>query len=119
MCEPLNGTMQCNTQSCVVACQVGDWGSWGSCSSSCGGGVHTRMRNITVQELNGGGACPALEDVEACDYGHCAAPPCSTSQWSNWGTCSAPCGGGTTTRSRNWVITQHTVDTGTVDCRRH
>jgi Thrombospondin type 1 domain. len=70
-------TLDCNTQACPVDCQVSDWGD---CSKDCGGGSHTRT--ITTQPLNGGTACPILE--EACNTQACPVD----CQVSDWGPCS-------------------------------
>jgi hypothetical protein len=99
-CPPLTESEPCNTQSCdPVDCAVSDWGDWGACSKSCGGGVHTRKRTVVTQPANGGKACPDLSETEACNIQPCPVD-CVPSKWSDWSECSKACGGGTRTRTR-------------------
>jgi len=54
-----------------VDCVVSDWGPYGACSASCGGGTQTRTRTITTPASNGGAACPALSQSQACNVQAC------------------------------------------------
>lgn len=90
-----------------VDCQWGAWTPWTACTSSCGGGQRTRMRDIAVHKYGYGEACRALTKSEAAG---CNTQPCSWqvpcidgkwSLWSAWGLCSASCGGGLYWRSRS------------------
>lgn len=79
---------QCNTVDCPVDCVVGDWASWGTCSSTCGGGVQTRTRPMT-QPLNGGEACPTDgSEQQGCNTQACSTNLCTNgiapSQASGW-----------------------------------
>lgn len=87
-----------------VDCEVGAWSAWGACSETCGGGTQTRTRAILTPPANGGAACPALSEAQACNTQPCEGEPsvdCVVDVWSAWGACSAPCGGGTQTRTRS------------------
>ena len=67
----------------------------------CGGGTQSRTRTVTTPAANGGTACPALTDSQACNTTACAVPvDCAVSAWSQWTSCSAMCGGGTQSRTR-------------------
>jgi hypothetical protein len=59
----------------IVNCQVSNWASWSGCSNTCGGGIQTRSRSIITQPANGGAACPALTESQACNTQACSAPP--------------------------------------------
>ena len=95
-----NGVCQALQQ--PVDCQVSDFSAWSACSATCGGGVRTRTRSITQAPQNGGAACPALVQTEACNNQPCAVD-CQMSDWSAWSACSAQCGGGTQTRTRSII----------------
>lgn len=45
-----------------VNCAVSAWSAWSQCTS----GQQTRSRTITTQPANGGTACPALTETQAC-----------------------------------------------------
>lgn len=46
----------CNVEPCALDCQYDEWQPFTECTSSCGGGVHTTMRNYT-EAMHGGTAC--------------------------------------------------------------
>jgi len=50
----------------VLDCEVSDWSSWSTCSSSCGAGTSNRHRTVTRPESNGGVSCPDLHQAKAC-----------------------------------------------------
>jgi len=51
----------------VKHCQVSNtWSAWSRCSTKCGGGNRKRVRTGDVQPKNGGRACPATTETEAC-----------------------------------------------------
>jgi hypothetical protein len=50
----------------------------------------------------GGAECPPLEETRACNEQPCPVD-CVVSEWSEWSECSAPCGGGTQSRTRTIV----------------
>merc|ERR1711871_80299 len=41
-CPPMTQTDGCNTDACPQDCVMEPWGSWSTCTNSCGGGRHTR-----------------------------------------------------------------------------
>lgn len=81
-------------------------GSWGSCSKPCGGGQKTR----NVQCVDGTGQ-PVAEskctNPKPARSQQCNTQMCASYAWKtgSWGSCSAPCGGGTQTRMVQCVDT--------------
>ena len=80
-------------------CEVSEWNNWSECSATCGGGMQTRFRLVKKQAENGGKVCPSLTESRTCNTQSCSVD-CEVSDWSEWSTCSATCGGGIQTRSR-------------------
>ena len=110
-------TQDCNKHGCPVAVDGGwsDFGPWSECSADCGGGVQTRTRTCTNPAPANGGADCVGDDTETqlCNTFVCS----EDGGWSDfgaWSECSADCGGGTQTRSRN--CTNPTPDIGGADC---
>jgi hypothetical protein len=72
------------------------------CNSGNGGGIQGRSRTVRVQPAFGGKACPSLSEERRC-HTHTCAQDCEVSDWSSWGACSANCGGGEQTQTRQIV----------------
>ena len=87
-CPALNRTKACSTVPCPTPaptaaptpkptpmeprnCLLYQWGSWGACSASCGGGSRTRSRRVRVQPNILGTKCPALLQHRACNDVSC------------------------------------------------
>jgi hypothetical protein len=87
----------CNTKCCPVDCEVSNFGPWGQCSTSCGGGIQTRSSVVITPPSCGGRACPYLVEQQPCNTDRCV---CQVSDWSEFTPCSAKCGGGTQTATR-------------------
>lgn len=78
-CPFTNGQTQsqsCNTGACAVNC-VGAWGSFGSCSATCGGGTQTQTYAITTPASGGGTACSAT-------HGQVQSQSCNTQACATW-----------------------------------
>ena len=55
-----------------MACTWAEWGVWGSCSRSCGGGIKQRIRTTSQEALHGGAVCSG----EPTGIAGCNAEPC-------------------------------------------
>ena len=63
-CPFTTETQACNSRPCMVDCQLSAWGSWSSCSASCGTGSHHRSRSVEVAAAHGGKGCdPLLQSI--------------------------------------------------------
>ncbi|XP_048843123.1 thrombospondin-2 [Brienomyrus brachyistius] len=77
------------------------WSPWSSCSVTCGEGQVTRIRHCNApMPQRGGKDCQGTgRETQSCQ-----ADPCPIDggwgPWSPWATCSATCGGGLKSRSR-------------------
>lgn len=101
-CEPERRCIPCTVSTgCVVDCLISAFGPPSPCSVTCGIGSQTATATIVRPPANGGAACPSLTQVTSCNAGPCpVSQDCVWNDWSAWSTCSAPCGGGTRTRTR-------------------
>ena len=113
--ETTHETQDCGGGLCVCSLTSTTWTEWGACAVTCGGGVVTRSRMIVAsseglclreslrqQDSCNTDPCPILAR-EDCSGGLCS---CSVSptQWTEWSECSAICGPGLMTRSRDILI---------------
>ncbi|XP_077968014.1 uncharacterized protein LOC120327058 isoform X2 [Styela clava] len=97
---PSTETRSCNGQCCPVDCAWAQWGTWGTCSSSCGGGMQFRGRGYSISSSCGGKSCPGvITESRTCNE-NCCPVNCHWENWSEWGVCSLSCGGGLQSRSR-------------------
>ena len=55
--ETLEEVEECNTEVCVIDCQLGEWSGWSECSEECGGGRQERERTVVREAENGGESC--------------------------------------------------------------
>ncbi|XP_023932371.1 uncharacterized protein LOC106151767 isoform X2 [Lingula anatina] len=79
----------------------GIWGSWSSCSLSCGQGLRSRTRLCVYPVPAGTGKpCPGADrQTEFCFPGQCPVDG-AWSVWTHWSTCSKTCDQGNKTRHR-------------------
>lgn len=74
-----------------VNCELGPMSEYGVCSASCGGGQHSRSRQIVSEAKNGGQACDSiLKETSECNTQpcpQCQPRDCTWSDWSSWGAC--------------------------------
>ncbi|XP_058944976.2 coadhesin-like [Pocillopora verrucosa] len=101
---PADQRQQCNPDPCPIDGNYTKWSEWSECNVICGGGVHSRSRTCTnPPPKNGGNNCEGLgpaNDTQACNPDPCPIDG-NFSEWSEWSDCSATCGGGLQTRTRN------------------
>ncbi|CAE7454323.1 Hmcn1 [Symbiodinium sp. CCMP2456] len=104
-------TKTCNEQECPVDCELGSWTAWNGCEPYCEGS-QTRQRNVTRKAAFGGKSCNTLATEEPDFAGGvtkqirqcsnpCGPQDCLWSNWTDWGECSASCGGGIQSRDRH------------------
>jgi len=96
----LSEEQQCTEPACPIDGNFLQWGTWSECSSSCGDGTQEKHRDCTEPQ-NGGSPC--LESGKT-QTQVCTGTMCPTdavmSEWSDWGSCSQTCGGGSQARLR-------------------
>lgn len=94
-------SLECNTFPCPVDGQWSQWGMYGKCSVTCGGGFKYRSRKCdNPAPASGGKNCqgPSFQSV-VCKTKACPVDG-KWSSWSKYGGCSVTCGGGSQYRSR-------------------
>ena len=96
----------CNTQGCCDSTydSYGEYGSWSACTKKCGSGTRTRTRIITKKSYYDGSNCGTRPDTqtESCNaQGCCSQTYTQYGPYWGWSACTASCGGGTQTNSRN------------------
>ncbi|XP_078322967.1 coadhesin-like [Crassostrea virginica] len=104
-CSSLGSTSSstsCNTHNCPIHGNWAAWGSWGSCTVTCGGGTKGRNRTCTdpAPQYLGNDCAGSASSSTTCNTHHCPIDG-SWASWASWGTCTVTCGGGIQTRSRN------------------
>ncbi|CAD7956383.1 unnamed protein product [Amoebophrya sp. A25] len=101
-------TRPCNEDACKepVDCVLAEWSYWTSCSATCGGGQKYRTRDVSAAAEAGGKPCEgSLKEVESCASDPCIEPvDCVWGEWTEYGACSATCGGGQKTRDREIAV---------------
>jgi hypothetical protein len=91
---------------------VGSFGAFDSCSAPCGGGTQSRTYTIQTNAEKLGARCPHINGY--IDTQNCNTQPCPINCAGSFGafdTCSAPCGGGT--QSRTYTIQTNAEHGGT------
>ncbi|XP_028347238.1 A disintegrin and metalloproteinase with thrombospondin motifs 20 isoform X8 [Physeter macrocephalus] len=71
-------------------------GPWGSCSSSCAGGIQRRV--VVCQDENGRSASYCNAASKPPESKHCDSGPCPRWSYGSWGECTQTCGGGIKSR---------------------
>lgn len=68
----------CNTQKCPIDCKWGPWSEFDTCTRTCGGGMHARIREIAQKARYGGDECTGeAQEMEGCNMQAC--PICKDS----------------------------------------
>lgn len=87
---PLKETMPCWLSGMRNACEVGVWGEWSGCATTCGEASKTRKRHILTPATSGGLGCvDALEEIAscglpACGFNQVTASNCILNTWTPW-----------------------------------
>lgn len=92
----------CRAEPCPIDCDIGDWGAWGACDLSCGGGNSKRTRDIYTNHDHGGVRCGDTEDNRPCAEEACARD-CEIGEYSAFGECDQTCGSGMRVKSREII----------------
>jgi hypothetical protein len=94
----------CNMQPCPIDCVVGEWSEYGMCSSPCGGGIMTRIRQPLTDSEHGGEPCGDLSEALECNVFACDRPCELDPEWSEWTACSKECDSGITFHSKGVMV---------------
>ncbi|XP_033738097.1 SCO-spondin-like isoform X2 [Pecten maximus] len=97
---PSNNSQDCFPRPCPVAGVWENWGSWGMCNVTCGGGEQMRLRDCDGPFYGGDDCQGTNEDFQACNTHECPID-CIWLDWSDWDDCSVTCGGGNHSRYRD------------------
>lgn len=90
----------CSEIACPQDCLWSDWGAWGNCSKSCGGGNQSRYRYVTQIALGDGTNCSGeARDLQKSNEEACT-KDCEFMDWEDWSECSMSCGIGNRSRTR-------------------
>jgi len=96
---PLAEAESCKSRrACIMTdCKWGKWSEWGSCSKSCGNGVHVRHRGIDGLPTQGGKECSPndMSEMKSCNNFTCDV--CVDGRWGHW---------------NEWTSCSHTCDEG-------
>jgi hypothetical protein len=71
-------------------CEMSEFGLWTTCTRSCGGGTHSRAREV-VAAVNIQHKCGARVQSGGCATFHCPVD-CVVTRLTKWGYCTATCG---------------------------
>ncbi|XP_060594504.1 MAM and LDL-receptor class A domain-containing protein 1-like [Ruditapes philippinarum] len=89
-------TLLCHTNTCPDSGHWLEWGSWSSCSHTCGFSTSHRTRNCSSSTCSAGQSHQTL----LCHMNACSVNG-GWSHWSTWSKCSTSCDLGTLTRARS------------------
>lgn len=89
-CNDLTDDQVCGSIACPVDCELSPIGShtWSDCSATCGSGLRTLTRAVTVNATFGGAQCGPNRITQSCSTGNCPVD-CLHTPWSGWSTCVA------------------------------
>lgn len=96
-CGSLLDQGTCNVGTCPSSCVLSEWKESVPCSKECGGGWASFTRVVSGPAECG---TSGIAETRPCNVQPCTRE-CLLSQWSDWSSCSQPCGDGTQTRYRD------------------
>ena len=95
---PGDEQQECGTEPCPIWTE---WTEWAPCTRSCGGGQTTQRRECVLPRSGGELGC----EGEPIREGECNTQTCpSWGPWTEWTECSATCGGGSWTKTRQCLF---------------
>jgi hypothetical protein len=104
LCPHVAETRRCGNIVCPIDCIMTTWGSYDTCSTSCGKGFYKRSRKVDTREAWGGQSCPHDVQTSDCNAANPCPVHCRVSPWEGWSRCSKTCGTGRQARSRFIVV---------------
>ncbi|XP_078487952.1 uncharacterized protein LOC100179634 isoform X3 [Ciona intestinalis] len=93
---PLSVEEYCNGNACPY---WSPWTDFGACAVTCGGGARTKARTCVNGAVGDVGCIGMAMEDESCNSNECP----RFSMWSEWSSCTASCGTGGQTRTRNCI----------------
>lgn len=132
-CPHMSEAQLCPRLPCndIPVCPVSEWTEWSHCTSTCGKGKRLRSRQyakVTKVHMTSLIDCSTthLQETTTCTLPDCRISEahhtlvdlnrvihCPDAVWSEWGSCSQPCGVGVRTREQIRVANETTENTQT------
>jgi hypothetical protein len=107
-------TVGCNQRACTEAlhCVISQWGSWSTCSATCGANSGERIRERRI--LHPGKLCVMpLTEAKQCKSKFDICPiDCTLSEWSDWTSCPSACDHAEETSTRTRSVVTKMADGG-------
>ena len=75
----------------IVDCLTDEWSTWTMCPVTCGGATKTRSKKVLQEAMNGGAACPPLQESMRCNIEMCPSNPCPLWDIVDRRLAAAPC----------------------------
>ena len=91
-CTSTTETVNCNTMGCCDEVTYGDWGSYNTCSKTCGTGTKSRTRT-KYSAYDSSKTCGTETDTVDCNTHTCCSST-TVSSYGSWEGCSKTCGTG-------------------------